>query len=230
MGTRSAIPDVWVGRNEPRQHLVGFHPSVPPDRMLDLGGNHHRGVNLEVEEPPLVGNKRGGVAVRLPNPAESGNKRRGGASGDSPPGRLGVGELVSGLAEGSLQVLYGEPPFPHGQRPVSDHRRVGFKRRVEGTTGTVRSKEGEDRVAASSSRGGCHGNFNPGLMQAGVRDAKGLATIHDRRDGGSARHKGGVDTRFPEGFVPVNAATQAGKPVSESDSRSAAPTDRISAK
>ena len=81
-----------------------------------------------------------------------------------------------------------------------------------------------------SRRGRSHGHFDPSLMQAGVGDPEGLASIHNRRDRGGTRHEGGVDASFPEGFVPMNAAAEASEPLPESSGGSATTSHSVSAK
>ena len=139
-------------------------------------------------------------------------------------------KLVLGLGEGALEVLEGVPLFPNSQSPVSNDRRMGFKSGVESATGAISSEEGKDRVATSSRRGSSHGHLDPGLMKAGVRHSKGLASIHNRRDSGSARHESGVDASFPEGLVPVDATVEASEPLPETSSGSATTSHSISAK
>ena len=55
--------DIGLGRDKTRQKLISLSPSASPDGMFDLIGNHHRGVNLEVDESAFVSNEDGSTAI-----------------------------------------------------------------------------------------------------------------------------------------------------------------------
>ena len=81
-------------------------------------------------------------------------------------------KLVSGMIKRALEELFVEPSVPHGKSPVPYDSSVGFEGGVKRATGAIERKEGKNRVAASGSRGGGHGDFHSGTVEAGIRNAK----------------------------------------------------------
>ena len=117
-------------------------------------------------------------------------------------------QLVPGMVKGVLKVLFVEPPVPHSESPVSYDSGVSFEGRVERAAGAIDRKEGKDRVASRGGGGSRRGDFHSGVVQTGVRDAKGSTSIHDSGDRSGASHESGVDAGFPESFVPLHATTE----------------------
>ena len=207
VGGRQA-PDIDVEGDKPREELVSFAPSASSDGMLGFTGNNDGRVGLYVEGATFVGNDRGGVIAGPPEPADGGDEGSGKFRDDGPPRSFGMGQLVPGTLEGFLHVRDREPSVPDRQGQVSEDRGMRFKRRVKCATGAINRKQSKHRVLAGCSRGGSHGNFNSGVVQAGIRQAHGFASIHHGRYRRSARYERGIDASFPESFVPVDAATE----------------------
>ena len=137
--------------------------------------------------------------------------------------------MPSGIERG-LHVLAIEPLVPHRERPVPGDGRVSFERRVERATNSVNGKQSEHRVPATRHRRGGLRNFGSGVLEAGVRQPHGFATIHDLGHSGGAGHEGGVDANAPQDRVAVNAAAEVREPLPETDGGSAGPADGVSAK
>ena len=141
-------------------------------------------------------------------------------------------EFVSGPIERVLHEWHGEPFIPDRESPMPNDSGVRLKGRVQSAAGAVSRQEGKDRVLASSSRRSSQGDFDPGAVKTGVRDAERLAPIHNLRNSSSSStgHEGGVDPHVPKGFVPMHAVTEVAKSLSEGSRGPATASNSIGAK